>query len=186
MLWFVQHYLWGLADAPDVDHGLHHAWNEGYVAVNQGFADAVVAELEREPEAAVFFHDYHLYLAPRSCASGSRTRLLAHFVHIPWPQPDYWRVLPESIRRAIHEGLLANDVVGFHTDALAPQLPALLRRPRSAPRPTSRPRRPARRARTRDRARGRSRSTRTSSTSSPTSERVLERGGASSSGGPST
>ena len=25
---------------------------------------------------------------------------LAHFVHIPWPQPDYWRVLPEDIRRA--------------------------------------------------------------------------------------
>ena len=29
--------------------------------------------------------------------------------------PDYWRVLPEAIRRAIHEGLLANDVVSFHT-----------------------------------------------------------------------
>jgi trehalose 6-phosphate synthase len=39
---------------------------------------------------------------------------LAHFVHIPWPEPDLWRVLPEPIRRAIHEGLLANDVVGFH------------------------------------------------------------------------
>jgi trehalose 6-phosphate synthase len=40
---------------------------------------------------------------------------MAHFVHIPWPMPDYWRVLPEPIRRAIHEGLLANDVVSFHT-----------------------------------------------------------------------
>ena len=38
MLWFIQHYLWGLASAPDVDHGLHHAWNEGYVAVNRDFA----------------------------------------------------------------------------------------------------------------------------------------------------
>ena len=41
--------------------------------------------------------------------------LLAHFVHIPWPQADYWHVLPEPIRRAVHDGLLANDVVGFHT-----------------------------------------------------------------------
>jgi trehalose 6-phosphate synthase len=41
--------------------------------------------------------------------------LLAHFVHIPWPQTDYWHVLPDRIRRAIHEGVLANDVVGFHT-----------------------------------------------------------------------
>jgi trehalose 6-phosphate synthase len=37
-------------------------------------------------------------------------------VHVPWPQPDYWRVLPRSIRCAIHEGLVANDVIGFHTD----------------------------------------------------------------------
>src|SRR5947199_216053 len=40
---------------------------------------------------------------------------LAHFVHIPWAQPDYWRVLPPEIRRAIHDGLLANDLIGFHT-----------------------------------------------------------------------
>ena len=45
-LWFLQHYLWNLAQAPNVDRGLHHAWEEGYVAVNAGFADAVVAELE--------------------------------------------------------------------------------------------------------------------------------------------
>ncbi len=115
MLWFIQHYLWGLAAAPDVDHGLHHAWNDGYVAVNQAFADAVVAELERRPDAAVFFHDYHLYVAPRLVRERAPDALMAHFVHVPWPMPDYWRVLPEPIRRAIHEGLLANDVVSFHT-----------------------------------------------------------------------
>src|SRR5438874_2510651 len=40
---------------------------------------------------------------------------LAHFIHIPWAQPDYWRVLPDAMRIAVHDGLLANDVVGFHT-----------------------------------------------------------------------
>ena len=114
-LWFLQHYLWNLAEAPDVDHGLHHAWNDGYVPVNQAFADAVVAELEAEPDAAVLFHDYHLYLAPRLVRDREPDATLAHFVHIPWAQPDYWRVLPEEIRRAIHDGLLANDLVGFHT-----------------------------------------------------------------------
>jgi trehalose 6-phosphate synthase len=116
ILWFLQHYLWDLAQAPNLDRGLHHAWNEGYVAVNAGFADAVVAELEAEPEATVFFHDYHLYLAPRFVRSRVPDAALAHFVHIPWPEPDYWRVLPEPIRVALHDGLLANDVVGFHTD----------------------------------------------------------------------
>jgi trehalose 6-phosphate synthase len=115
VLWFTQHYLWGLAEAPNVDHGLHHAWLEGYVAVNRAFADAVVTELERQPDAAVFFHDYHLYAAPAMVRERSPNATLAHFVHVPWPQPDYWRVLPDAIRRALHEGLLANDVVSFHT-----------------------------------------------------------------------
>ena len=116
VLWFAQHYLWGLAMRPDVDIGLRHAWSEGYVAVNRGFADAVVAELEREPDATVFFHDYHLYAAPAFVRERVPWATLAHFVHIPWAQPDYWRVLPDAIRRAVHEGILANDVVSFHTD----------------------------------------------------------------------
>ncbi len=115
-LWFLQHYLWGLAAAPDVDQGLHHAWQEGYVSVNRGFAEAVLAELEREPEAAVFFHDYHLYIAPALVREQAPDTHLSHFVHVPWPGADYWRVLPEHIRRALHEGILANDVVSFHTE----------------------------------------------------------------------
>ena len=115
VLWFAQHYLWGLASAPNVDQGLHHAWAEGYVAVNRGFANAVLDELGRQPDAGVFFHDYHLYVAPRLVRAQEPEARLAHFVHIPWPQPDYWRVLPDATRRALHEGILANDVVSFHT-----------------------------------------------------------------------
>jgi trehalose 6-phosphate synthase len=114
-LWFLQHYLWPLAYAPDIDRGLYHAWEEGYVKVNAAFADAVAAELELEPEAAVFFHDYHLYLAPRLVRNRLPDAALAHFVHTPWPQPDFWRVLPREIRHAIHDGVLANDVLGFQT-----------------------------------------------------------------------
>ena len=115
-LWFLQHYLWDLAHAPNLDRGLHLAWEEGYVTVNAGFADAVVEELEVQPDSAVCFHDYHLYLAPRLVRARCPEAALSHFVHIPWPEPDYWRVLPEAIRVALHDGLLANDVVGFHTD----------------------------------------------------------------------
>ena len=114
-LWFIQHYLWGLATAPDVDLGLHTAWYSGYEPVNRAFADAVVAELDNAPDAAVFFHDYHLYLAPRIVRDRRPDALLAHFIHIPWAETDYWHVLPEHLRRAVHDGLLANDVVGFHT-----------------------------------------------------------------------
>jgi trehalose 6-phosphate synthase len=115
VLWFVQHYLWDLVGAQVVDQGLHEAWSEGYAAVNASFAEAVLDELERTPDALVLFHDYHLYIAPGLVRGAAPDAAIAHFVHIPWAQADYWRVLPEPIRRAVHEGLLASDVVGFHT-----------------------------------------------------------------------
>jgi trehalose 6-phosphate synthase len=113
-LWFVQHGLWERKHAPAAD--LIGPWENGYVAVNQAFADAVVEELERDPGAAVFFHDYHLYVAPRIVRERKPDAALAHFTHIPWVGPEEWRVLPEPIVRAVHEGLLAADVVGFHTE----------------------------------------------------------------------
>jgi trehalose 6-phosphate synthase len=39
----------------------------------------------------------------------------SHFIHIPWPDPEAWEVLPEAVRTEILDGLCANDVVGFHT-----------------------------------------------------------------------
>ena len=113
MLWFIQHALWARASRPELGRAFHDAWREGYERVNRAFAAAVLDVLDREPEATVFFHDYHLYLAPgyvRAARPGAR---LAHFVHIPWPTD--WSVLPDPMRRAVHEGLLANDVVAFHT-----------------------------------------------------------------------
>ena len=114
-LWFIQHYLWDLKEEPSLDDGLHRAWKEGYEVVNRNFAAAVLDELELEPTASVFFHDYHLYLAPRFVREARPDATLQHFVHIPWAQADYWHVLPLQIRQQIHEGILANDVVGFHT-----------------------------------------------------------------------
>jgi trehalose 6-phosphate synthase len=114
-LWFVQHHLWDLKTSPNIDEGLHHAWEQGYVAVNRNFAAAVVDELEHNPEASVFFHDYHLYLAPRMVRGARPDALLQHFVHIPWPEADDWHILPRAIRQQVHEGILANDAIGFHT-----------------------------------------------------------------------
>jgi trehalose 6-phosphate synthase len=115
-LWFLQHYLWGLGTAPTFGPALHEAWRNGYVPVNEAFAEASIEELDRDPDTAVLFHDYHLYLAPRLVREARPDALTSHFVHIPWPEPDYWCALPPELRLAIHEGLLANDVVGFHTD----------------------------------------------------------------------
>lgn len=114
VLWFVQHGLWGLLH--DREQDLLGPWQEGYVAVNRGFADAVVAELERQPDAVVLFQDYHLYVAPGLVRSRRPEARLAHFVHIPWVGPGSWAALPAEIARAVHEGLLACDSVGFHAE----------------------------------------------------------------------
>jgi len=113
-LWFVQHGLWELKHGPGV--GLEAAWDEGYAPVNAAFAAAVLEELDSRPGAAVFFHDYHLYLAPQLVREGSPRAVLGHFVHIPWVGATGWAVLPPRIVRAVHEALLANDVLGFHTE----------------------------------------------------------------------
>jgi trehalose 6-phosphate synthase len=115
MLWFVQHYMWGLSRAPDLGPDFHDAWENGYVRVNEGFAAAVLAELDRRPDATVFFHDYHLYLAPQLVREQRPDAFTAQFIHIPWPETDYWHVLPERLRAAIHDGVLANDVLCLHT-----------------------------------------------------------------------
>jgi trehalose 6-phosphate synthase len=112
-LWFVQHGLWELKRDPGAD--LSIPWRDGYCKVNAAFAEAVLAELEREPDAAVFFQDYHLYVAPRLVRQRAPDALLGQFIHIPWVGPDAWSVLPAAITYQIHDGLLANDVVGFHT-----------------------------------------------------------------------
>jgi trehalose 6-phosphate synthase len=113
MLWFLQHGLWNPPRTPVIDHAFHRAWTEGYVRVNRSFADAVIAQLDTRPDATVFFHDYHLYLAPRMVREARPNAHLMHFVHIPWPVE--WSILPYQLRHAIHDGLLANDVVSFHT-----------------------------------------------------------------------
>ena len=114
VLWFVQHGLWDLKHDPEADLGA--PWHEGYVEANRALAAATVEELDRAPDATVFVHDYHLYLVPALVREARPAARIAHFTHIPWVGPDHWAVLPPAIARSIHEGLLACDSVGFHTE----------------------------------------------------------------------
>jgi trehalose 6-phosphate synthase len=116
LLWFIQHYLWDLSNAPDIRRNEVDAFERGYRAVNDDLARAVLEEVEGK-DAVVMLHDYHLYTAPRTIRHANPDAFLHHFVHIPWTQPDAWRVLPRDIREEIYEGILSNDIVGFHTRA---------------------------------------------------------------------
>ncbi len=117
MLWFIQHYLWDLSNAPDIRQEEIDAYEEGYCVVNRDLADAVLEEIDGVEAPVVMLHDYHLYTAPKYIRESRPDAFLHHFVHIPWTQPDAWRVLPRDMREDIFEGILANDIVAFHTRA---------------------------------------------------------------------
>ena len=75
----------------------------------------MLEEVEGVDEAVVMLHDYHLYVAPKFIRAERPDLFLHHFVHIPWTQPDAWRVLPADMREDIYEGILSNDIIAFHT-----------------------------------------------------------------------
>ena len=115
MLWFIQHYLWDLSNAPDIRRNETEAFEFGYNVVNEDLARAVLEEIEGVPNPVVMVHDYHLYTLPALVRRERPDVVLHHFVHIPWSQSDSWQVLPTMLREEIYNGILANDIIGFHT-----------------------------------------------------------------------
>jgi trehalose 6-phosphate synthase len=117
ILWFIQHYLWDLSNAPDIRQEELDAWEFGYKAVNADIANAVLRQIRGTESPLVMLHDYHLYTAPGLIRTERPDAFLHHFVHIPWSQPDSWRILPGRIREQLYWGMLANDIIGFHTSS---------------------------------------------------------------------
>ena len=85
---------------------------EQYRAVNQRFADAVVAEA-RSDDPIVLVQDYHFALLPAMIRSALPAATILTFWHIPWPNPESFGICPW--RREILEGLLGSTILGFHT-----------------------------------------------------------------------
>jgi trehalose 6-phosphate synthase len=83
-----------------------------YKQVNQRFADAVFSEVG-EKNAFVFIQDYHLALLAKMIKERCPAIITAHFWHIPWPNYEAFRICPW--KEEILDGLLANDLIGFHT-----------------------------------------------------------------------
>ena len=117
ILWFIQHYLWDLSNAPDIRQAEFDAWEEGYKVVNDDIAAAVIHAIDGQESPVVMLHDYHLYTSPGLIRRARPDAFLHYFVHIPWSQPDSWRILPNRWREEIYLSMLSNDIIGFHTTA---------------------------------------------------------------------
>src|SRR5450755_3935681 len=103
MLWFIQHYLWDLSNAPDIRRHETEAFEFGYNVVNEDLARAVLEEIEDTEGPVVMVHDYHLYTLPGLIRHERPDAFLHHFVHIPWTQSDSWRVLPSMMREDLFD-----------------------------------------------------------------------------------
>ncbi len=123
LLWFVQHGLYNLPYSPRFGDETRRAWEDGYVAVNRNFAEATARTVEGMESPVILLHDYQLYMVPlflrEHLAEKADDAFVSLFVHIPWPEPDYWRVLPEYIRKGVLESLLEANTVAFHTSRYA-------------------------------------------------------------------
>ncbi|KAB8239207.1 trehalose-6-phosphate synthase [Aspergillus alliaceus] len=108
VLWPILHYQSGVAFNED-------AW-KAYQRANEIFADTVANEANAGD--LIWVHDYHLLLLP----SLLRERLekqgkhcpIGFTLHTPFPAEDFWRAIP--VQNDLLKGLLACDVIGFHTD----------------------------------------------------------------------
>ncbi len=82
-----------------------------YKSVNQKFANVILEEVGND-KAFVFIQDYHFTLLPRMLKETKPDLLIAQFWHIPWPNREAFRICPWG--QEILEGLLGNDLLGFH------------------------------------------------------------------------
>jgi len=83
--------------------------------MNQQFAEKVCAESKiNNKEPMIMLQDYHLYLCPLYIRKKMKNTFLSQFIHVPWPQSEYFSILPQYMRKEIIDGLLSNNLLGFH------------------------------------------------------------------------
>ena len=105
VLWPLFHYL---LDKVNLD--ARSDW-DAYRDVNERFA-AAIAE-RAQPGDLIWIQDYQLALVPEMLRKRLPDANIGFFLHIPFPAPDVFRILPW--REQILRGLLGADRIGFHT-----------------------------------------------------------------------
>ena len=108
---FANSALWPLCHLAYRRPVFHEAHWRAYREVNELFAEAIAEEIGHR-KAFIFVQDYHLALLPRLLKERVPQAVVAQFWHIPWPNPEVFRVCPWKYE--LLEGLLGNDLLGFH------------------------------------------------------------------------
>jgi trehalose 6-phosphate synthase len=109
---FANEGLWPLCHVAHVRPVFRESDWQAYRAINQRFADAVVAEARSE-DPVVLVQDYHFALLPAMVREQLPQATILTFWHIPWPNPESFGICPWQ--REILQGMLGSTILGFHT-----------------------------------------------------------------------
>jgi len=109
---FANEGMWPLCHVAHVRPVFRESDWQAYRAVNQRFADAVVAEARSE-DPVVLVQDYHFALVPAMIRERLPQATILTFWHIPWPNPESFGICPW--RSEILQGMLGSTILGFHT-----------------------------------------------------------------------
>jgi len=109
---FANEGMWPLCHVAHVRPVFRESDWEAYRAINQRFADAVIAEA-RGDDPVVLVQDYHFALLPAMIREKLPQATILTFWHIPWPNPESFGICPW--RREILQGMLGSTILGFHT-----------------------------------------------------------------------
>lgn len=93
------------------DRERHEKWWRAYRNVNRLFAETVMSLAEAD--SRIWVHDYQLLLLPKLLRDEDIAGSIGFFLHIPFPEPEKFGVLPES--KKLLQGILGSDLIGFHT-----------------------------------------------------------------------
>ena len=105
-LWPLFHYFPSLVE-------YKNEYFTAYYEINRLFSEQVAAIYQ--PGDVVWVHDYQLMLLPHMIREKLPEATIGFFLHIPFPSYELFRLLPGQWKKQLLNGILAADLIGFHT-----------------------------------------------------------------------
>lgn len=106
VLWSLFHYFPSYVEYTDDGFDAYRKANEIVAAkVNSIY----------EPGDIVWIHDYHFMGMPHLIREHHPNAKISYFLHIPFPNFELFRILPNKAKKYLLNGVLGSNLVGFHT-----------------------------------------------------------------------
>lgn len=106
VLWSLFHYFPSFVEYSDEAF-------DAYKAANEIVAEKVSSIYE--PGDIIWIHDYHFLGMAKIIREKHPEAKIGFFLHIPFPNFEIFRILPNKAKRYLLEGMLGSNLVGFHT-----------------------------------------------------------------------